>query len=168
MKPPVPEFSRPLPVDRIPREGCEEHIAAEAHECVALAKRLGIPAVHSVRADLRAEPWRGGGIKLTGTVASDLDQVSVVSLNPFRHRVEYPVTRFFLPEAVAVVEEESEADPIVAGHIDLGEIAAETLALELDPYPRQDGEAFEAHIEADDAEPGKQSPFAALAKRPPP
>ena len=161
MKPPVPEFSRPLPVDRIPREGCEEHIAAEAHECVALAKRLGIPAVHSVRADLRAEPWRGGGIKLTGTVASDLDQVSVVSLNPFRHRVEYPVTRFFLPEAVAVVEEESEADPIVAGHIDLGEIAAETLALELDPYPRLPDEAFES---ADEADAGTASPFAALSR----
>ena len=33
-------------------------------------------------------------------------------------------------------------DPIENGLIDLGEVVVETLALEIDPYPRKDGELF--------------------------
>ena len=47
-------------------------------------------------------------------------------------------------------EDEDDADPIENGWIDLGEVVAETLALDLDPYPRKPGEAFAEHIEEDD------------------
>lgn len=162
MKPVTFEFSRPLPVDRIPRTGSFEKLKADAKECEALARRLQVPALHGLTAGLRATPWRGGGLKLEGDLTADLDQVSVVSLERFRHQLTYPVLRYFLPAGVASREEDDEADPIVNSTVDLGEVVAETLALELEPYPRKPGEAFAEHIESVDEEPESQSPFAAL------
>lgn len=65
--------------------------------------------------------------------------------------------------APAALEEEGDEDPpdlIVDGRIDLGALAAEFLALGLDPYPRKPGAAFEPGEE----EAGRDSPFAALAR----
>ena len=45
-------------------------------------------------------------------------------------------------EKIIVDAVEDDAEPIQNGEVDLGEVAAETLGLELDPYPRKDGEAF--------------------------
>jgi uncharacterized metal-binding protein YceD (DUF177 family) len=108
-------------------------------------------------------PWRGGGLKIEGRVLADLDQVSVVSLETFRHQVSYEVLRYLLPPGAAPTNEEADADPILHGEVDLGEIVAETLALELDAYPRKPGESFGDHLESGD-EPAKEaSPFAALS-----
>ena len=57
---------------------------------------------------------------------------------------------------------EDDVDIIENGVVDLGEILAETLALELDPYPRQEDEFF-SDIE-EPPEPAKVSPFIALSK----
>ncbi len=159
---PEPEFSRPLEVARIPAGGSTEKIVATTEECARLAKRLDLPAIHELKAELFAKPWRGGGLKVTGEIIADLEQVSVISLEAFRHDARLPVERYFLPRPPA--EDDSEAndiDAIVGGHIDLGEVVAETLALELDPYPRKPGETFPS---TDDAEEETQSrAFSGLA-----
>jgi uncharacterized metal-binding protein YceD (DUF177 family) len=162
---PAPEFSRPLQTDRVPKAGSVEKLHAEPRELAALARRMKIPAIHALSAEIRATPWRGGGIKLEGHLTADIEQVSVISLEAFRETVSIPVSRYFLPPG-AVVENEGEddADPIQGGIVDLGEVVAETLALDLEPYPRKPGEAFAEHIE-DDAAPGENpSPFAVLAR----
>lgn len=160
------EFSRPLQVDRVPKLGSTEKLAAEPEELKALARRLKIPALHSLSAEIRATPWRGGGMKLEGHITADLEQVSVISLEPFRETVSVPLARYFLPHgAVVDNEQEDDADPIENGWIDLGEVVTETLALDLDPYPRRPGEAFPGHAE-DDGEAAKApSPFAVLAAK---
>jgi uncharacterized metal-binding protein YceD (DUF177 family) len=161
LKEPVPEFSRPLDVARVPAGGSTEKIAATADECLRLARRLGLPALHAQRAGLLAKPWRGGGLKVTGELEADLEQISVISLEAFRQDVRLPVERYFLPEPPAVDDiEANDIDSIVAGHIDLGEVVAETLALELDPYPRKPGETFAS---AEDAgEEAESRAFSAL------
>jgi uncharacterized protein len=163
-----PEFSRPLQADRVPKAGSDERLTAEPAECRALAARMKIPAIHSLSAEIRATPWRGGGIKLEGHITADLEQVSVISLEPFRETVSLPVSRYFLPPGAAAEHQaEDDADPIRDGWIDLGEVVAETLALDLEPYPRKAGEAFAEHIE-DAPAPGPDSagsPFAVLARR---
>jgi uncharacterized metal-binding protein YceD (DUF177 family) len=164
----APEFSRPLQTDRVSRAGSVEKLKAEPAELKALAKRMKIPALHSLTAEIRATPWRGGGLKLEGHLTADIEQVSVVSLEAFRETVSIPVSRYFLPEgAVVENQDEDDADPINKGWVDLGEVVAETLALDLDPYPRKPGEAFAEHIE-DDGQPAEsESPFAVLAQRKP-
>ena len=164
MKEPQPEFSRPLLVDRVPKAGSTEVLVADPEECKALAKRLDLPAIHELKAKIRATPWRGGGMKLEGTLRADLEQVSVVSLEAFRQSVDIPIVRYFLPQGAASGSEVDDTDPIVHGTIDLGEVTAETLALELDPYPRKPGEAFEGASEEAEMPAERESPFAILAK----
>lgn len=142
MKPASYEFSRPLPADRVQREGSREIVSADQKELKALAERLGIPAFHSLTADLKAEPWRGGGLKITGEFKADLDQVCVVTLEQFRDTIQGPVDRIYLPETAEATSEEDDADHLVAGEADLGELVTETLALALDPYPRKPGVSF--------------------------
>jgi|JI10StandDraft_1071094.scaffolds.fasta_scaffold191479_3 uncharacterized protein len=156
----IPEFSRPLEVARVSALGSHEKIAADNKECAALAKRLKVPAVHAVSAHLFVKPWRGGGFKVSGTVQIDLDQESVVSLEVFRSTESFPVERYFLPR----VDESSEEDidVIENGVIDLGEVSAEAIALELDLYPRKPGEVFQSGGEEPDDPPAKVSPFAIL------
>ncbi len=167
---PAPEFSRPLQTDRVPRAGSTEKLKADPPELKALAKRMGLPAIHALAAEIRATPWRGGGIKLEGHLTADIEQVSVISLEAFRETVSVPISRYFLPPNAIVKETEGEdddADPIENGYIDLGEVTAETLALDLDPYPRKPGEAFAEHIESEPGPVEKESPFAVLSKRQP-
>ncbi len=161
------EFSRPLLVDRVPRKGSHEVFAAEPAECVALAKRFNLPSLFSLKAHLVAVPWRGGGLKVTGRIEVDLEQNSVISLENFRSTQKFDVERFFLPPKILVDAVEDDADPIENGEIDLGELVSETLGLELDPYPRKPGEAYdEPDLDSLLAEDKKPSPFAKLLKDP--
>ena len=58
------------------------------------------------------------------------------------------------------LDDDDEPDPIVDGKIDLGALAAEFLALGLDPYPRKPGAEFAAPV----AEEDDDSPFAPLTE----
>ena len=162
MKPVAYEFSRPLQVDRVPKLGSHERVAAHEKECAALAKRLGLPRLHSLGGLLKATPWRGGGLKITGTLKAEVDQVSVISLETFTSTLEYAVERYFLSPRTGNPAAEEDVDIIEHGIVDLGEILAETMALELDPHPRQEGEIFNDIEEP--LEPAKTSPFTNLSK----
>lgn len=165
---PAVEFSRPLEVARIPKLGSHEKLSADARECSALAKRLKLPALHTLTADLKVKPWRGGGFKVTGELKADLDQESVVSLEAFRSTVVFPIERYFMnTHPNDDHDAEADIDPIINGVIDVGEVVAETLALELDPYPRKPGEEFASSF-TDDAEAvvEKPNPFNVLRMEP--
>ena len=129
------ELSRLVAVDRLP---ATLMIEATAVECAALAVRLGIPDVLrlSCRFVLKG---RGAFVQAEGTLAADVVQSCVVSLEP----VEQVVSEMFVIRFVPSGRESDDADPEApdeipyeGGTIDLGEAAAEQLALALDPYPR--------------------------------
>ena len=165
MKKPVPEFSRPFSVAKLPKMGAHEKISAATTECIALATRMGLAALHELKATLLVKSWRGGGIKVSGHFTADLDQVSVVSLESFRTVISADVERYFMPHVSAADDDsELEIDPIEGGVLDLGEIIAEALVLELDPYPRKPGETFSALQE--DVPTPTTRPFAQLAALP--
>jgi uncharacterized metal-binding protein YceD (DUF177 family) len=159
------EFSRPLIVLRVPRKGSHEVFAADPAECKALAKRFGIPSISSIKAHLIAMPHRGGGLKVTGKIEAEIEQVSVISLETFSTKPKFEVERYFLPPKILVNAEEDDADPIENGEVDLGELVAETIGLELEPYPRKPGEAYDNPVldsGEDDEKP--PSPFAKMLK----
>ncbi len=162
MKQPVYEFSRPLQVDRIPNLGSHDRLVADEKECAALAIRLGLAKLQSLSAFLKSMPWRGGGLKITGLLKANFEQTSVVSLETFRTSLDVEVERYFLPPHKGASASEDDADIIEHGIVDLGEILAETMALELDPYPRKPGEEFQDIQE--DVEPEKISPFTGLSR----
>lgn len=158
------EFSRPIEVARVPKLGSNEKLVAAPAECLDLARRFMLPAVHSISATLQAKPWRGGGLKVWGEALVDMTRESVISLEEFRTTQTVAVERYYLN---IKIEDESdselEIDPIENGFVDLGELVAETIALELDPYPRKPGEVFVSNEPAQPSlAPEKPNPFNVL------
>lgn len=173
----TPEFSRLVPVDRIPDLGSRENLEANADERAALARRFDLVSIAAFSGRLELLPWRKGGVKVSGTLKARVTYSCVLSLEPFDQELDVPVERYFLAQtnagATALANLESldaddEPDLISGTSIDLGELAAESLGLALDPYPRKPGVEFASGPEPGEAAPeaasGRPNPFAGLAK----
>jgi uncharacterized metal-binding protein YceD (DUF177 family) len=145
-KKPRPEFHCPIEVEHVPPGGCTEYLTADETELAALAVRLKLPRLLSLRSRLRVERLRAGGATVSGELTADVAQTCVVTLEEFRSTLTFPVARVFLPpkEIPDDDSEEADADPVIEGRIDLGELVTETLSLNLDPYPKTPGAQFEA------------------------
>lgn len=164
-------FRRTVSVSKIGDAGLQQTVTARAEEFPAIARYLELASVKALKGEFGLERWRGKGIRLTGSVIADVVQTCVVTLDPVDAHVEANFERQFLPpekvRAAAETDSEIFVDPTVEdppeplGHeIDLGEILIEELALNLDPYPRKPGVAFQGDAEAET----RPNPFAVLAK----
>ncbi len=184
MSEPQPEFSRPLPVEDI-GEGIERAISAAPAELRALARRMGLPAIHALAAELAITPEKRGGYLVRGRMRAKVAQECVRTLEVFDADVKADIERLFVPAdspaARALEQEQAEAgtvaldadapdapDIIRDGVIDLGELVAEHLALSLDPWPKKPGTDF-IDMQAgappeEDGEEGAAHPFAALER----
>ena len=170
---PVPEFSRAFTADQLTAQaGTVLTGEADAAECAALAARFNLPAVRSVRFALQAEPTGAGGWRITGSVEAGLTQTCVVTLEPVETEVAEAVDRRFVPRdqlPPLPPGAERELDAATADgpdgyddSIDLGEIAAEAVALAIDPYPRHPDAEFASLI----ASPAGAEPLTDEAARP--
>ena len=161
---PGPEFSRPLAIERI-GHGLDFSVQAQPEECAALAARMGLEGVLSLdcRFALKRIRIRGGevsAVQAQGMLRARVVQVCVVSLDPFEVPVEEDFSVRFVPagsEREDVDLEDEDEIPYEGSMIDLGEAAAEQLALALDPFPRKPGAALDPAAQDDPA-----GPFAAL------
>ena len=161
------EFSRIVKVDTLPRDGLRQKIAADETERAALARRFKLPSVQSLAAEFHVTR-SGRGARVRGEARAQVTQTCIVSLEPFPAEVVEEIDVRFAPvvaekrqpkiEEEVRFELEDEPDPLIDGQVDLGELAAEFIALGLEPYPRKPGVAFEAPEE--DAE--EPSPFSTL------
>ena len=177
--PSVP-FSRPYAVDQIPRAGVADRIEADAGERAAIAELLALGALDRLAFDFELVGLGHGRAGLKGRIEAAAAQVCVVTLEPVPADIVQQVEARFWPQSDIVLEEEGaqqmtpEAvdavpEPVVDGVIDLGQFAYETLAAELDPYPRRAGAEFRWQEAAGDGDQGDGGgPFAALKalKRP--
>jgi hypothetical protein len=163
---PVPEFSRPIPRERLGGQVVTEEISATPEERAALARRFGLVGLDLLRATVKIEAAdgtgsKGGGglLRLSGHLSAELSQACVVTLEPVASRIEEDFSLLYSlepgptpapvnPEGAGpevVVDAEAEAPPelLGPGGLDLGEAVAQQLAVALDPYPRAPGAAFE-------------------------
>lgn len=138
--PPRPEFSRPERIDLIGTGEREVQVEATAEERAALARRFGLLAVDRLSAHfvVRRET---AGIRAVGRVEAAVVQPCSASGEPVPARVDEPVTLLFVEPGASDEEIELSGDAldtveIENGAVDLGEAAAETMALALDPFPR--------------------------------
>jgi len=160
-----PPWSHALAVTDLPEEGATFKLVPNEPERAALARHLGLIAVPSLVADLKAMPDGRGSVEIEGNLSATVRQTCVVSLESFDSTVNEHIGLRFLPEgAVAPLPEEGDerdpADVIRGGVIDLGALVTEFLSLGIDPYPRKPGATFAPPA----AEEEGVSPFAALAK----
>ena len=135
----TPELHRPIAADRIGAGGLDVLVEATPAECAALATRMKLPAVAALRCQFRLQRDTAGSLLAHGHLIAHVVQSCVVSLEDFATSVEERFTVRF----VETGQETDDDDPdsldevsFVNGILDLGEAAAEQLALALDPYPR--------------------------------
>jgi len=181
------EFSRPVTPDSIGEQGRSLDIEATPEECSQLALRLGLKGLSSLSANLTTTPQKSGRIiHLQGSFKADVTQTCGITLAPLDCIVEGTLDLHYdstLEDTGEVIEsfdidgegdDEEPLEPLVDGHIDIGEAVSEQLALAIDPFPRKPGVSFgEYSTEAEsgespsgnsDKETGlKTSPFAELA-----
>jgi hypothetical protein len=169
----MPPFSRRLAVSDVPPNGTWMNISAGEGERAALARDMDLPEVRRLEARLHAKPWGRSGLRITGEVEADIVQICGVTLEPFSAEVREEVdVRLVdaadLPKVEEVSGAEHEADldaPDVLdnGGVDLGALAAEHLALGMDPYPRSPAADAAEPVAAEEAPAAEtHRPFAGL------
>ncbi len=165
-----PEFSRLISIEGItPDKLRDESVEATEAECAALAKRFDLRSLSGFKASLGIRRVSGGTIHVTGDFQAEVVQACVVSLRDVPSIVKGHFETFFTesddPKADGIEfsteDGEDAAEMISDGMIDLGEVAAQYLALELDPYPRAPGVSLAAQL-AEAGAPAKSNPFQVL------
>lgn len=134
------EFSRPERVDTIGDRARLVEIEATDGERRALAARFDLVAIDRLAARLTVKRDIDG-VAVTGTVTAAIHQACSVTDEPLAVAIEEPVALRFvesleLGEEVELDEGALDTVQIEDGVIDLGEAAAETMALAIDPFPR--------------------------------
>ncbi len=156
----TPEVSRPLALDRVGPAGITMLVQANPEELPAVAVRLGVPGVQSLRCEFRLRRI-GAVVEGQGDLLASLTQQCVVSLDDFDSIMREHFVVHFVPAGTEDDEPEPDVPdqiPFEGSMIDLGEAMVEQMALSLDPYPRRPG----AEMPAEAMEP-EQGAFAALA-----
>ncbi len=165
-----PHSGRIIKAGHIKATAVEHVIVASEAERAALAARLGLPGVALLRGVFVLHHEQGGVIAAELHMTARVEQVCVVSLEPFAADVEersalrfVPASHFAEAEALELDElslEGPDEIPYAGDVIDLGEALAEQLALALEPYPRKPGAAL-PEAAFDDV----VTPFSVLAAR---
>ena len=169
------EFSRFVEADSVGTHRMERRISANPEERAALAKRFDLLAIARLEAVFSLKRAGGGVIHVSGELQAEVTQSCVVTLAPVPAKVAESFSADFadedrrkMPDLDLDFEADDPPEPILNGHIDLGELAAEQLALALDPYPRAPDAAVPAEFSPDpDAEEPVErpiNPFSILKK----
>jgi uncharacterized metal-binding protein YceD (DUF177 family) len=155
------ELHRLVPLTAIGAERTEIRIEANAAECAALAERMQIPAVPAFACVFQLRRAPGRVVAAEGRLEARLVRTCVLTLDDFETTVAEDFALRFVPEGSESDDPDPESldeVPYADGVLDLGEAAAEQLALALDPYPHKPGAEL-PESEPDEAE----RPFAGLA-----
>lgn len=162
----IPEFSRPIRAHEIAGVLRQQMIEADDEERQALARRFSLLSLERLTAavELRRE---AAGIRVTGQVHASGEQACVATGEPLPFLVTEPIALLLTETApegdeVELAESDLDTEPLTGDIIDMGEIAAQALALGLDPYPRSAKAA--PGVISEEAARAKASPFSVLKK----
>ncbi len=169
------ELRRVFALAELGDSGAVLEVSADADERAALARRFGVRAIDALCATLRLDLVGGGEVvRIRGDIAADVVQSCVVTLEPVAAHIEEGFQRSFAlgGDAGANVEvtpgDDDDPEPFDGDEIDLGELVAEQLGVNLDPYPRRPGvlfspeNAFGGGGTGDGGSAPTESPFARL------
>ena len=138
------EFSRPRRLDTIGEGAVGVHVEADETERAALAARFDLIALDRLVADftLRRD---AAGVIASGSLSASARQRCIGTGDPVPAKIDESFELRFLPAPDAAGDEveldSGDLDTVFfeGSAIDLGEAAAETLGLALNPYPRSPG-----------------------------
>ena len=166
------EFRAEARLDATERGPVRVQAAASETEREAAARRLGLDRVQALTLDARLERTATGDVYIAaGEATLVAERTCVVTLDPFMETTTASFEELFTTAPEKASDPDAPAAPdapeielVEDDRIDLGEIALQYLAMELDPYPRgPDAEAAAEEAEAAAAaEAGTRRPFAGL------
>jgi hypothetical protein len=140
---------------------------ASEEELEAIKRYAGVQNVTSFKSELKTVPLSAGKFRVAGQLRADAVQASVVDLDDVPASIDESFSVEFWPENLiggadgkALSYEEDAPEPIIGGRIPIGEFLCELFLVSLDPYPRNENDAFEWH--PPESEP-QATPFAELA-----
>lgn len=131
------EFPRPVDLRSITPHPVK--LEAGTDECAALARRFAIPAVRCLTAEIALEA-KGTQVLAAGRLRASIVQSCAVSGEDLPVEIDEPLTFRFVPEPaiddaeIELAEEECDEIFYSGTAFDLGEAAAQSLALAIDPY----------------------------------
>ncbi|MDB5662631.1 MAG: hypothetical protein JWM38_469 [Sphingomonas bacterium] len=137
------EFARPIRLDALGGAPHDFHFEADPAERAALAARFDLPAIErlAVSAAVRRE---GQIVYAEGRITAKVVQQCVASGDLLAAAIAEPFSLRFMPQQDGSPDDEIElsdgdcdTQAYSGSAIDLGEAAAETLLLALDPFPRR-------------------------------
>ena len=165
---PLPDWTTAI-LD-IPDGGLSRERAVPADALGQFAKELGMVSLALVKANYRIDRLAGGGYRLHGRLNAKGEQACVVSLEPVAADLaeSFDVEFWSEVEAGDGGEDKSildgrDVERLENGAIPIGRVVFETISAALDLYPRKEGAEFN-WSDTTASDPGKVSPFAALAK----
>lgn len=151
--PPAPPLIHRIAVATLGREDDADNsfrLSPDAEARARIARFLDIEAVERMTLTVRLLPRPDDGWEAKGQLTATVVQSCVVTLEPVRGVIDTAVRRRYvhdpdMPESANLELGEDDLDPPDAfdRHIDLGQLAVETLALMLDPWPRAEGAEFD-------------------------
>lgn len=166
----APEFSRPERIDTIGEGRRDIVVDAGVEERQLLAARFALVSVERLTGRFTVQR-EARGIAVAGRVTAQVVQACSVTGEPIPAEVDEEVHLLFVEPSEQGEEVELSGDAvdtieIEGGAIDLGEAAAESMALALDPFPRSAAAAAalaEAGVLTEEQAQMQSGPFAALA-----
>lgn len=162
----TPEFSRPFRAHDVGSLARQQIIEADLAERTALARRFALIGLDRLAAtlELKRDP---AGIRVAGQIHASGEQACVATAEPVPFLIAEPVALLLTQAApdgddIELADSDLDTETLDGDIIDLGEIAAQALALALDPYPRSSLPAPGVITEAEAR--AASSPFAILKK----
>jgi len=169
----TPEFSRPVRLDTLGAAPRVLSVEAGEAERTALAERFGLVSIERLTAEA-ALTRNGDNVAASGRLQAAVTQSCVATGEPVAAEIEEAFRIEFRPppeglgggdDEIELSEGELDVTFYDGGSVDLGEAVAETLSLNLDPYPRcpaAEQALREAGVKTEEEARAEASPFAVL------
>lgn len=165
-------FSYPIKIEDLKQSDYKYELTADSAELEDITQILQVEKVHEFKAEIFLKlNNRANNLRVWGNVFAKIERKSVITLDNFIKNYNVPFELNFdtratyndIKELECNIEDEV-PDIIENGCINLADIAIEQIALNLEDYPRAEGEVFDGALYGDSEEPKKENPFAVLAK----
>ena len=162
----IPEFSRQQRAHDVGGTPRSQSIEASDAECAALAARFDLLALDRLVANITVRR-EAAGIRVTGRIDAAGAQPCVATAEPVPFLIAETLALLLIetqPEGdeIELADDDFDSEPLVGDVIDIGELAAQALALALDPYPRSAAPA--PGVISEEAARAASNPFAVLRK----
>ena len=169
------EFSKTVDLKTVSaKKVTSEEVEANESELKALIGRLEIKDIKSLKGVFKVKKIAGGNyFQVDGHVKAELVQSSIVSMKDVNTVAECEFDAMFtldsevfnVDDSDSYEEEYDPYTPINKGILDIGELAVQHISLEIDRYPKLEGEEVEIDKSYKDnkSDSKKNNPFSVLA-----